>query len=95
MEYKVLYRPSYSLLRMNLELGEAVCAEAGAMVSMSSSIEMETKAKGGIFGALKRSVLGVSCDWTPTRMRTGLPTSLNAKKSWPARALWRWWITAT
>jgi uncharacterized protein (TIGR00266 family) len=43
---------------MNLELGGAVCAEAGAMVSMSSGIEMETKAKGGIFGALKRSVLG-------------------------------------
>ncbi len=58
MEHEVLYRPSYSLLRMNLEPGEAVCAEAGAMVSMSSGIEMETKAKGGIFSALKRSVLG-------------------------------------
>jgi uncharacterized protein (TIGR00266 family) len=41
-----------------LEQGEAVSAEAGAMVSMSSSIEMETNMKSGLFGALKRSVLG-------------------------------------
>lgn len=58
MKYEVLYRPSYSLLRINLERGEGVSAEAGAMVSMSSGIEMETTAKGGIFGALKRSMLG-------------------------------------
>ena len=58
IEYDVLYRPSYSLLRINLEQGEAVSAEAGAMVSMSSSIEMETNMKSGLFGALKRSVLG-------------------------------------
>ena len=58
MKHEILYRPSYSLLKIELDRAEAVSAEAGAMVSMSSSIEMETKAKGGIFGALKRSVLG-------------------------------------
>jgi len=58
MEYEVLYRPSYSLLKVELERGEAISAEAGAMVSMSSGIEMETAAKGGLFGALKRSVMG-------------------------------------
>jgi uncharacterized protein (TIGR00266 family) len=58
MEHEVLYRPSYSLLRVKLSRAEAICAEAGAMVSMSSGIEMRTAAKGGIFGALKRSVLG-------------------------------------
>ena len=58
MEYEVLYRPSYSLLKIRLRQGEDVSAEAGAMVSMSSSIEIKTAAKGGIFGALKRSVLG-------------------------------------
>ena len=52
MEHEVLYRPSYSLLRVSLQQGEAVAAEAGAMVSMSSGIEMETKARGGVFGAL-------------------------------------------
>ena len=58
MEYEVLYRPSYSLLKVKLQPGQAVSAEAGAMVSMSSGIEMKTSAKGGLFGALKRSVLG-------------------------------------
>lgn len=58
MEHEILYRPSYSLLKVSLRQGEAVSAEAGAMVSMSSTIEIKTAAKGGIFGALKRSVLG-------------------------------------
>ena len=58
MEHEILYRPSYSLLKINLERGEEISAEAGAMVSMSSGIEMDTAAKGGLFGALKRSVLG-------------------------------------
>jgi uncharacterized protein (TIGR00266 family) len=58
MEHEILYKPSYSLLRIALERGENISAEAGAMVSMSSGIEMQTSAKGGFFGALKRSVLG-------------------------------------
>lgn len=58
MEHEVLYRPSYSLLKIKLAKGEVISAEAGAMVSMSSSIEIETKMKGGFFGALKRSMLG-------------------------------------
>jgi len=58
MDHEVLYRPSYSLLKIKLGPGETISAEAGAMVSMSSSVEMETSAKGGLFGALKRSMLG-------------------------------------
>lgn len=58
MEHEILYRPSYSLLRVRLAQGESIAAEAGAMVSMSGGIEIETKARGGVFGALKRSVLG-------------------------------------
>ncbi len=58
MEHEILYRPSYSLLKMKLAQGERISAEAGAMVSMSSGIGMETSAKGGVFGALKRKVLG-------------------------------------
>jgi uncharacterized protein (TIGR00266 family) len=58
MEYEILYRPSYSLLKMKLAKAEAVTAEAGAMVSMSNTVNIETSMKGGLFGALKRSVLG-------------------------------------
>jgi len=58
MEHEILYKPSYSLARIKLAKGEAVTAEAGAMVSMSGSIEIVTEMKGGLFGALKGSVLG-------------------------------------
>jgi len=49
MKYEIVYKPSYSLLKVELEQGEIISAEAGAMVSMSSGIQIETKAKGGIF----------------------------------------------
>jgi len=58
MEHEVLYRPSYSLLKIKLGQGEIISAEAGAMVSMSSGIEMETSTKGGLFSSLKRGMLG-------------------------------------
>ncbi len=58
MEYEILYQPSYSLLKVDLARGQSICAEAGAMVSMSSGIDIQTSAKGGMLGALKRSVLG-------------------------------------
>ncbi|MCD6560044.1 MAG: TIGR00266 family protein [Palaeococcus sp.] len=57
MKYEILHRPSFSLVEVELEDGETVQAEAGAMVHMSPNIKLETKAKGGIFGALKRSML--------------------------------------
>ncbi len=58
MRYEILGKPSYSMLRVQLENGEKIRAEAGAMVSMSSNISMETRAQGGIFSSLKRSFLG-------------------------------------
>lgn len=58
MEYEILSKPTYSLLKTKLQTGEKVIAEAGAMVSMSSGIKIKTGIKGGLFGALKRTVLG-------------------------------------
>lgn len=58
MDYEILNRPSYSLLKLYMKGGESIEAEAGAMVSMSQEIEIETSAKGGVFGALKRNILG-------------------------------------
>jgi len=57
MKCEVLYRPSYSLLKVDLERGESLSAEAGAMVSMSSTIEIETSMRSGLMGALKRRLL--------------------------------------
>ncbi|MFC7204681.1 TIGR00266 family protein [Haloferax namakaokahaiae] len=58
MEYEIEYRPSFALVTVSLEQGESVRSEAGAMVSYSDGIEIETAARGGLFGSLKRSVLG-------------------------------------
>jgi len=58
MQSEIKYSPSYSLAIVTLSAGEAIQAESGSMVSMSAGVEIETKAKGGILGGLKRSVLG-------------------------------------
>jgi uncharacterized protein (TIGR00266 family) len=58
MQVEIIYRPSYALAVVSLASGESVQAEAGAMVSTSPDVSIETKAKGGLVGALKRSVLG-------------------------------------
>lgn len=48
-------RPSYSLLEIELNSGEEVIAESGAMVYMKG-VELKTEAKGGIFGGIKRMI---------------------------------------
>ena len=58
MQVEITYRPSYALAMVSLDANESIQAEAGAMVSMSPDVAIETKATGGIMGALRRSVLG-------------------------------------
>jgi uncharacterized protein (TIGR00266 family) len=58
--YEVLHQPSFALAVLRLESGQSIQAEAGAMVSMSANIELQSQMKGGVFGALKRAVGGES-----------------------------------
>jgi uncharacterized protein (TIGR00266 family) len=58
MQVDIQYRPSYSLAVVKLDPNESIQVEAGSMVSMSPGMSIETQAKGGLIGALKRSVLG-------------------------------------
>ena len=58
MRTEVLYRPSYSMAKVDLEPNEGLRVEAGAMVSMTAGLTLETKAAGGILSSLKRSLLG-------------------------------------
>lgn len=58
MQNEILYRPSFSLLRLLMEPGESLLAEAGAMVSMTTNVQVQTAARGGLLGGLKRAVLG-------------------------------------
>ncbi len=57
MKWVVDNKPSYSILKVKLGPGESVTAEPGAMVFMSSGIEVKTSS-GGIVKGLLRSLLG-------------------------------------
>ena len=58
MQHEILHRPSYALARIVLASGEQLQAEAGAMVSMSDTIKLDTGVRGGLMSGLKRAVLG-------------------------------------
>jgi uncharacterized protein (TIGR00266 family) len=58
--FEILYQPAFSLAVVTLQAGQAIQAEAGAMVSMSGNIELQSQMKGGLMGALGRMVGGES-----------------------------------
>jgi len=58
MQIEIGYRPAHSLARVVLAAGEAVRAESGAMVGMSTNVHMQTGATGGIMKGLFRKFVG-------------------------------------
>jgi len=58
--FEVLHQPSFALAVVRLEAEQSILAEAGAMVSMSANVELQSQMKGGLMGALKRAVGGES-----------------------------------
>ena len=58
--YEILHQPSFALAVVNLQPEQSILAEAGAMVSMSANVELQSQMKGGLMGALKRAVGGES-----------------------------------
>ena len=59
MEFKIENRPVFTTLTVNLQEGETVRAESGAMVSMSPTIELKSKKQGkGLGGMLKAAIGG-------------------------------------
>ena len=59
MKYEIKYQPSYSMLEIELEKGEQITGEAGALTYMSPTIEVRTRTRErSILGSLKTSILG-------------------------------------
>ncbi|HLA10445.1 MAG TPA: TIGR00266 family protein [Pyrinomonadaceae bacterium] len=58
--YEVLHQPSFSLAVVKLQAEQSIQAEAGAMVSMSANVDLQSQMKGGLFGAIKRAAGGES-----------------------------------
>ncbi len=58
--WSIDHQGAFALAIVNLGAEQSISAEAGAMVSMSSNIDLHAEMKGGVFGALKRAVGGES-----------------------------------
>ena len=58
--YQIQHQPAFSLAILQLQAEQSIMAEAGAMVSMSANVELQSQMKGGLLGALKRAAGGES-----------------------------------
>jgi uncharacterized protein (TIGR00266 family) len=58
--WEILHQPAFALAVVRLGAEQSILAEAGAMVSMSANVELQSQMKGGLMGALKRAVGGES-----------------------------------
>ncbi len=56
--YEIKHGSAFSLAIIQLQAGQSIQAEAGAMVSMSANIELQSQMKGGLMGALGRMIGG-------------------------------------
>ena len=83
MQIEIKYQPSYSLGILKLAAGESVRAEPGAMVSMTGNMQIQTGMQGGLFGALKRKVLGGESLFTNTFTAMGAPGELTLAPTLP------------
>ncbi len=58
MKFEIESRPSYSVLEAQLEVGETIVGESGAMAWMDETVTTKTSARGGVFTGVKRKLLG-------------------------------------
>jgi uncharacterized protein (TIGR00266 family) len=58
MKYEILYQGAFPLVKVQLNAGETVKAEAGAMVSMTPNIDLKGTVDGGIMRGLGRMLSG-------------------------------------
>lgn len=58
--WEIQHQGAFALAVVNLQPNQSISAEAGAMVSMSGNVDLQSELKGGVFGALKRAVGGES-----------------------------------
>lgn len=60
MNFSIYGAPDYAMLDVDLKAGEKMVAESGAMVAMSTTVEMKTSSRGGILKGLSRMLGGES-----------------------------------
>jgi uncharacterized protein (TIGR00266 family) len=60
MQHEIKAKPDFACLTLSMDRGDQVVCESGAMVGMTTGLELETNMKGGLGGALKRALGGES-----------------------------------
>jgi uncharacterized protein (AIM24 family) len=74
MKYEIKYSPSYSMLVVNLEQGETITGESGAMTYMDPTIEPHTrKREKSLLGSLGLAVIGRQSFWVNDYTANGGP----------------------
>lgn len=75
MQINLTSAPDYAMAEVALAANEKISVESGSMVAMSSNVQIETKAKGGILSSAKR-LLGGESFFFNTFTAAGQPGSL-------------------
>lgn len=57
MRHSIEFQPSYSLVQVELDAGESLVTESGAMAWMEGPLEVKTSTRGGVLTGLKRKLL--------------------------------------
>jgi len=85
MKIEIQHKPSFALADIELEAGETIKSESGAMVAMSSNIGIEThKAqKGGFFKSLKSAFLAGESFWMNSFTAKGSSGSIKLAPTLP------------
>ncbi|MFO7903006.1 MAG: TIGR00266 family protein [Planctomycetota bacterium] len=76
MHYEIICSPAYSALEADLDAGEPLVAESGAMVWMSPNIRTETSTRGGFMSGMKRKMLSGESFFQNTYRPEGGPGSV-------------------
>lgn len=58
VQHQILHPGAFPLLKVRLAAGESLKAEAGAMVSMSNTLDVDGRLEGGLLGGLGRMLSG-------------------------------------
>jgi uncharacterized protein (TIGR00266 family) len=74
MKSEIKYKPSYSMLVVNLEQGETITGESGAMTYMTPNVEARTrKREQSLLGSLGLAIIGRQSFWVNDYTATNGP----------------------
>lgn len=73
MKHRILYRPSFAMAHVELDAGESLRTESGAMVGMSAHLHLESKMQGGLLASLGRAMLAGESMFQSTYTAQGAP----------------------